>query len=103
MGFLLSPQCFFSLYLLAWTAILLLLVRRGTGTVTQFVLSLLAIQVALNAVFDLRALFLLNDGPSDAETMARLFLLPAWFWAAMWMVVSGLLLVWTLGITRGRR
>ena len=88
---------------LAWVAILLLLARWRTGQFPQFVLSLLAIQVALNAVYDIRVLFLLHDGPSDAETMARLFMLPAWLWAGAWMVISGLLLIWTLGITRGRR
>jgi len=88
---------------LAWAAFLIVLARRGTGRIPRFVLSLLAIQVALNAVYDIRILFLLEGAPSDAETMARLFLLPAWFWATTWMVTSGLLLLWTLGIARGRQ
>ena len=66
----------------------------------------LAVQVALNAVYDIRILFLVH-GRSDAETMARLFLLPAWLWAAAWMAVSAAMLAWTLRITRvprlGRR
>jgi Peptidase M50B-like len=87
---------------LAWGVVLVWLGRSGTGKVPRFVLSLLAIQVALNAVYDIRVLFLVN-GPSDAETMARLFVLPAWLWASAWMVISGALLLWTLGIARGRR
>jgi hypothetical protein len=59
----------------------------------------LAIQVALNAVFDIRVLFLVH-GASDAQTMARLFLVPAWFWATLWMAMSAVMLVWTLRTTR---
>jgi hypothetical protein len=64
------------------------------------VLSLLAVQVALNSVFDIRVLFRLNGGHSDAETMARLFLLPAWVRASLWMLISAGLLTWTLVRTR---
>jgi hypothetical protein len=87
---------------LAWAAALLLITRRRTGGLASFVLSVLAIQVALNAVFNIRALFLVN-GPSDAQTMARLFLVPAWFWAGLWMAISVGMLAWTLRATRGRR
>jgi hypothetical protein len=90
----------------AWALALLALARKGTGRVPRFVLSVLAIQVALNAVYDIRILFLVR-GRSDAETMARLFLLPAWLWAAVWMALSIAMFAWTLRITRmprlGRR
>jgi hypothetical protein len=66
-----------------------------------FFLGVLAIQVALNAVFSIRTLFLVR-GPSDAETMARLFVLPAWFWAGAWMAISVAMLVSTVKATRGR-
>ena len=66
---------------LAWGAALVALGRRGVGDAARFVLGLLAVQVALNAVYDIRVLFLVDGGPSDAATMARLFLLPAWVWA----------------------
>ena len=46
---------------------------------------MLAIQVALNAVYNIRILFLVQGGRSDADTMARLFVAPAWFWAGLWM------------------
>jgi hypothetical protein len=87
---------------LAWGATLVTLARKGSGTASRFVLSLLAIQVALNSVYDIRVLFLAGAGPSDAETMARLSLLPAWLWASVWMLASVGMLGWTLWITRVR-
>jgi hypothetical protein len=85
---------------LIWSAALIALSRKRSGPASSFVLSLLAVQVALNSVFDIRVLFLLHGGHSDAETMARLFLLPAWIWASAWMAVSIGLLTWTLLRTR---
>ena len=97
---------FGALVVVAWAAALLALARKETGRAPRFVLSLLAVQVALNAVYNIRVLFLVH-GPSDAQTMARLFLLPAWLWAAAWMILSVAMLAWTLRITRmprlGRR
>jgi hypothetical protein len=97
---------FGALVVVAWAAALLALARKETGRAPRFVLSVLAVQVALNAVYNIRVLFLVH-GPSDAQTMARLFLLPAWLWAAAWMVLSAAMLAWTLRITRmprlGRR
>jgi hypothetical protein len=97
---------FGAVVVLAWGVALLALSRKGTGRVPRFVLSVLAVQVALNAVYDIRILFLVH-GRSDAETMARLFLLPAWLWAAAWMALSIAMLAWTLRVTRmprlGRR
>ena len=88
---------------LAWGVALIALARRGIGTVPRFLLGLLAIQVALNSVYDIRVLFQIDRGPSDAVTMARLFLLPAGIWAAGWMLVSVAMLGATLWTTRGRR
>jgi hypothetical protein len=87
---------------LAWGAALLSLARRGSKEVMRFVVSLLAIQVALNAVYDIRVLFLIRGGASDAEAMARLFILPAWFWATLWMAASVGMLAWTVWATRMR-
>jgi Peptidase M50B-like len=86
---------------LAWGLALVTMARRRMANALRFLLSLLAVQVALNSVYDIRVLFLVN-GPSDAATMARLFLLPAWFWAATWMLLSVAMLGWTLWSTRGR-
>ena len=84
---------------LAWATALFILGRRGLGRASQFVLGLLAIQVALNAVYDIRVLYLV-DGPSDAVTMAGLFLLPAWLWATAWMLAAVVMLGATLWMTR---
>ena len=86
---------------LLWGLALVTMARRRMANALRFLLSLLAVQVALNSVYDIRVLFMV-DGPSDAATMARLFLLPAWFWAATWMLMSVALLGWTLWRTRGR-
>ena len=87
---------------LAWGAGLVALARKAGGEASRFVLSLLAIQVALDSVYDIRVLFHVDGGHSDAETMATLFLLPAWLWASAWMLVSVGMLAWTLWITRVR-
>jgi hypothetical protein len=86
---------------LLWGLALVTMARRRMANALRFLLSLLAVQVALNSVYDIRVLFMV-DGPSDAATMARLFLLPAWFWAATWMLMSVAMLGWTLWRTRGR-
>jgi hypothetical protein len=88
---------------LAWGAVLVALGRRGAGDGARFLLGLLAVQVALNAVYDIRVLFLVRGGPSDAETMARLFRLPASLWATAWMALSVAMLGATLWLTRGKR
>jgi hypothetical protein len=87
---------------LAWGLALVALARKGAGNAPRFVLSLLAIQVALNSVYDIRVLFLIDRGRSDAATMARLFLLPSWMWATAWMLMSVAMLGATLWMTRGR-
>jgi asparagine N-glycosylation enzyme membrane subunit Stt3 len=85
---------------LAWGAALVALARQGIGRAPRFVLSLLAIQVALNSVYDIRVLFLIDGGQSDAATMAQLFLAPAWAWATLWMLTSVAMLGATLWMTR---
>jgi hypothetical protein len=85
---------------LAWGVALVALARTGIGNAPRFLLSLLAIQVALNSVYDIRVLFLIDRGQSDAATMARLFLLPSWMWATAWMLMSVAMLGATLWMTR---
>lgn len=81
---------------LTWGLALVALARKGSGNASRFVLSLLAIQVALDSVYDIRVLLLGDGGHSDAEAMARLFLLPSWLWASAWMLMSVAMLGWTL-------
>jgi peptidase M50B-like protein len=88
---------------LAWSVALIVLARSGVAEVLRFLLSLLAIQVALNAVYDIRVLFLIGRRQSDAATMSELFLLPSWVWATAWMILSVAMLMWTLSIARRRR
>jgi hypothetical protein len=76
--------------------------REGINSAVRFLLSLLAVQVSLNSVYDIRVLLLIDRGPSDAATMARLFLLPSWVWATSWMLLSVAMLGATLWTTRGR-
>ena len=96
-------NAFGAIVVIGWAAVLLAIARkRASGGVAVFVLSVLAIQVALNAVFNIRELFLVS-GPSDAQTMARLFVAPAWFWASLWMGISVAMLVSTLRATSGGR
>lgn len=88
---------------LAGAAALIALGRQGLGPLPRFVLGLLAIQVALNAVYDIRVLFQLSGQPSDAATMAALFLAPAWIWATAWIAAAVAMLAATLWLTRGAR
>ena len=86
----------------AWAVALLWLGgKRVTKGAAGFALSVLAIQVSLNAVFDIRTLFFVR-GASDAATMQRLTGAPSWLWAAVWMGLSVALLAATLRATRGR-
>lgn len=100
-GLLWVRNLFGLLVVLLWAAALLLMGERASRNVSRFVLGLLAVQVALNAVYDVRTLFLVG-GETDAVAMARLFLLPSWFWAAVWMLASVAMLAATLRFTRVR-
>jgi hypothetical protein len=93
---------FGAVVVLAWGAALVTIARRRMARTLRFLLSMLAVQVALNSVFDIRVLFLIDGRRSDAATMARLSGLPAWVWATMWMLISVAMLAWTLWKTRGR-
>jgi hypothetical protein len=88
---------------LAWGVALVALAGKGMGNAPRFLLGLLAVQVALNSVYDIRVLFLIDRGRSDAETLARLFLLPSWMWATAWMLISVAMLGATLSMTMTRR
>jgi hypothetical protein len=100
-GLLWVRNLFGLVVVLAWAAGLLLMGERAGKNATRFVLGLLAVQVALNAVYDVRTLFLV-DGPTDATAMAKLFLLPSWVWAGLWMLASVMMLAATLRLTWGR-
>ncbi len=59
--------------------------------IAHFFLNFLAVQCCLNALFDLRTLFLVsaNTGlQSDAVTMEQLTMVPAIVWASCWLILS---------------
>lgn len=89
---------FGTVVVLAWAAALIALARGGVGPAPRFGLGLLAVQAALNSVYDIRVLFLVA-GASDAVTMSELFLAPAWFWAGAWIAIAVALLTATLRLT----
>ncbi len=66
---------------------------------SRVVLLFVGIQTALHALFDLRNLYRVGKSAateSDAQTLARLFFLPAGFWATLWLVMSVAFLYATL-------
>jgi hypothetical protein len=63
------------------------------------VLDFIAIQTALNALFDIRTLFGLGTSKgitSDAHTMQKLFWFPHWLWAFSWLCLSAFMMYWTV-------
>jgi hypothetical protein len=94
---ILGLTMFFAKGTLSWTTGILLAIGLVfislalTERASHFFLSFLAIQCCLNALFDLRTLFLLSatsNAPSDAFNMQRMTGLPALFWALLWLLGS---------------
>jgi hypothetical protein len=78
---------------LIWAAIGL------SARLAHFGLSFLAVQCCLNALFDLRTLFLISattDHHSDAVNMEKMTFVPAVAWAVVWIAISLLTLVFAL-------
>jgi hypothetical protein len=65
----------------------------------HFALSFLAVQCCLNALFDLRTLFLISattNMHSDAANMQKMTMIPAVVWAMIWIGISILTLILAL-------
>lgn len=78
------------------TAGLIFFTMVSNPRVAHFFLSFLAVQCCLNALYDLRTLFLLSATTreaSDAMNMQRLTLIPAVVWATLWLALS-LIVLW---------
>lgn len=78
---------------------LVLVASAASVRLAHFFLSFLAIQCCLNALFDLRTLFListLSDGPSDARNLEQMTFIPALVWASVWIVTSAVVLALAL-------
>ena len=66
---------------------------------SQPIILFLAIQTALNSLFDIRILFELKSSKghmSDAHTLQKLFYLPHWVWAIAWLSISLMMMYFTL-------
>lgn len=89
---------------LVLATILVLATTKAKGPYLQFGLQFLAVQTALNALFDLRTLFGLSSSTaSDAKTLESLFLLPAPVWVLLWIASSAAAFFWTWQHTGARR
>jgi hypothetical protein len=74
---------------------LLAAAKYATRPVANFLVSFLAVQCVLNALFNLRDLFTLSLGSdvrTDAGNMAALTGIPSIFWAIFWIAVSFVIL-----------
>jgi Peptidase M50B-like len=70
---------------------LIFIVLIAGKRLAHFFLSFLAVQCCLNALFDLKTLFLISattNGHSDARMMEESTLIPATIWALLWLVLS---------------
>lgn len=94
---ILALTVFFAGNLFTWiTGLILVTSLLGLAAVASvriahFFLSFLAVQCCLNAVFDLRTLFLLSAftrSENDARVMEQLTLIPAFLWSSLWIGVS---------------
>lgn len=94
---ILAMTVFFAGSLFTWVTGLLLvtslvgLAAIASIRVAHFFLSFLAVQCCLNAVFDLRTLFLLSAftrSENDARIMEQLTFIPAFIWSSIWIAIS---------------
>lgn len=81
---------------------------KASPKVATFLVSFLAVQCVLNALFDLKAVLLLStftNAQTDAANMARATGIPQIFWAAFWIGVAFLILSLALraySVSRGK-
>lgn len=99
-------QGFFGLIVgIVLTAGLIFFAAASNPKVAHFFLSFLAVQCCLNALYDLKTLFLLSaitSHASDAVNMQHLTLIPAMVWALLWLGLS-LVVLWMALRTYFRR
>ena len=90
----------FSLFIgIALTGLLIWVAIGWSARLAHFFLSFLAVQCCLNALYDLKTLFLISattNQHSDAVNMQEATMIPAIFWASFWIVLSILALVFAL-------
>jgi hypothetical protein len=74
---------------------LLAAAKYASRPIASFLVSFLAVQCVLNALFNLRDLFVLSvstDARTDAANMAALTGIPSIFWAIFWIAISFIIL-----------
>ncbi|MBL7994040.1 M50 family metallopeptidase [bacterium] len=90
------------------SASLLLIAWKGGKYLNFFAINFLAVQCSLNSFGDVITLLQLSMGApksqfstglSDAEALAKVFLLPAMFWSVLWIVISIVVLYKALKIS----
>jgi hypothetical protein len=80
--------------------------RRLSPEASAWGAGFIGVQCVLNALFDLRTLFDLTvrgSGQNDAANMARMTLIPAPFWAGLWIVTAVVMLAFVLGPAFGAK
>lgn len=83
------------------SALLILLARTLRGAAADFTSAFLAVQLCLNALFDLRNLVWITtqtNMDNDAKFMAQTFGLTPWFWAILWALGALMILYGTLRV-----
>jgi hypothetical protein len=92
----------FSLFIgIALTGLLMWVAIGWSARWAHFFLSFLAVQCCLNALYDLKTLFLISATSnihSDAVNMQEVTMIPAIVWASAWIILSLLALVIALRI-----
>ncbi|MFN7927399.1 MAG: M50 family metallopeptidase [Blastocatellia bacterium] len=87
------------------TAALIFFAAASNPKVAHFFLSFLAVQCCLNALYDLKTLFLISavtNQSSDAVNMQRMTMIPATVWSVLWLGLS-LVVLWLALRTYFRR
>lgn len=78
------------------TAALIFFAAASNPKVAHFFLSFLAVQCCLNAIYDLKTLFLISaitNQSSDAVNMQKMTMIPATVWSVLWLGLS-LVVLW---------
>lgn len=78
------------------TAALVFFAAASNPKVAHFFLSFLAVQCCLNALYDLKTLFLISaitNQSSDAVNMQKMTMIPATVWSVLWLGLS-LVVLW---------
>lgn len=82
-----------------WVITLGIIAFRVRGAVPLYCCLFIGIQQCLHAMKAVTELFQItvsNGGPSDAANMQALTMIPAPFWAVLWCVVNGVIVIWTV-------